>query len=114
MAMGLVVGVVVVVALGWAWVVYRHKIEARELDMQLHAAILEARRVMSSEELEALREQGIALEEIGRRHAREGSVSPKEAARTTKRAIIQSVYAALEIRKMFGADNDKPSSVLFD
>lgn len=112
--MGFVIGAIVAVGLVWAFAVYRQNAIDRGLDQELHAAVMEARRTLSPDELAALRQQGIELEDIGRSHARAGNISPKEAARTTKRAIIQSTYASLEVNRMFAAGSDRQSSIIFD
>jgi hypothetical protein len=114
MLIGVVIGAFVIAALGWAFVTQGQKAFDRALDEELQAAIFEARRTLSPEELETLRQQGIELEDIGRRHVREGTVTPREAARRTKRAIIQSTYASLEVNRMFCLSKDKPMSMIFD
>ena len=112
--MEFVIGGLVVAALIWAFSAYRQKAIDRALDIEMHGLIMEARRILSDDELAALRKQGIELEDIGRAHVRMGNISPKEAARTTKRAIIQSTYATLEVNRMFGMGKAEPSSVVFD
>lgn len=50
MLIGMVIGAVVIAALGWAFVTQGQKAFDRALDEELQAAIFEARRTLSPEE----------------------------------------------------------------
>lgn len=108
---GFVVGGVVVVALVWGFSVLRQKVIDRALELEMHSAIMEARRTLSTDDLAALRQQGRELEDIGRARVREGQMSPKEAMRNTKRLIIQSAYTSIEVHRMFNGEGPQSTAV---
>lgn len=107
---GFVIGGTAVAALVWAFVVFRQKAIDRALEMEMQAAIMEARRTLSTDDLAALRQQGIELEDIGRARVREGQMSPKEAMRNTKRLIIQSAYTSIEVHRMFNGESQQSTA----
>lgn len=105
--MEFVAGGLVVAALVWAFVLYRDKAIDRSLELEMQAAVMEARRTLSAEDLAALRQQGRDLEDIGRVEVQAGRMSPHAAMRQTKRLIIQSAYASLEVHRMFNGEGQQ-------
>lgn len=110
--MGIVIGFAVAIALLWAFFTYRSRQADRELDLAFTSAIMEARRNLSDDDVASLRRQVRELEAAGNAQVATGALSRKDADRMTKRACIQSAYAAIEISRMFGPQIDEPSATI--